>query len=477
MRTARLALACLVVGSLLPAAAEDTAAPRVGGAPAPLAAQAAAPARELVREPFTLDHLSSDWEILLPDPDHVWPAAGRLHVEPSVATDWNAFARIPNLVRYRLPLAGASLEARARIEIAIDSPGHGAALLLYQDDAHWVELAFRGEAAEGGVERVLRMTRFRGGRAESVVRRHGPGPSHAPETLVLVLEREGDVFRGRVELPMAAPGVVRRAVVGELAVAGLGELRVVLKALREAPPPPGAASPPVTFDDVVALGRSADAGLGQAPEALRVEYATDFRDPGAFEREFSVLQPQAGSLVLENGLELVARYGIPGDRWTPIRNLVIWNQPLPSGTWDVEVEVDARFTSPHDDVGIVLYGEQGNALYVGHWALPGQPADGRRAYLRAVRGEQGETRFASGEGTRSDVEPTTLIFRVERSERGYVAWIDVGGRGWALVGESDILLTEPRVGLFARSARDLGKVPGAGVRFARLWLMREQGAP
>jgi hypothetical protein len=45
------------------------------------------------------------------------------------------------------------------------------------------------------------------------------------------------------------------------------------------------------------------------------------------------------------------------------------------------------------------------------------------------------------------------------------------------VGESDIELREPRIGLFARSARDLGSVPGAGVRFARLWLLREQNAP
>jgi hypothetical protein len=287
---------------------------------------------------------------------------------------------------------------------------------------------------------------------------------------------------------MGPPGVVRRSVVGDLAAPGLGELRLVLKALRAEPPreaepgrqaepPPEAEPPPVTFDDVVAVGRSADAALGQALQTLRVAYATDFRDPSAFRREFTVLQPDPGSLVLEDGLELVARYGIPGDRWTPIRNLVLWNRPLPDGTWDVEVEVDARFTSPHDDVGIVLYGEQGNALYVGHWALPGQLEAGRRAYLRAVQGEQGETRFASGDGSRSDVEPTTLVFRVERSASGYVAWIDVGGRGWVMVGESDIELVEPRIGLFARSARDLGSVPGAGVRFARLWVMTEQGSP
>ena len=121
-------------------------------------------------------------------------------------------------------------------------------------------------------------------------------------------------------------------------------------------------------------------------------FATDFRDSGSFRRDFTVMRPQSGSLALEDGLELVARYGIPGDRWTPVRNLVVLNRPLPRGSFDVEVEVDATFTSPHDDVGILLYGEKGNALYVGHWSMPGKAEEGRRAYLRTVAGGSGQTR-------------------------------------------------------------------------------------
>jgi len=437
-----------------------------------LIAAADAP-RELVRESFTLDHLSSDWEVLLPAPDEVFPVGGRLRMVPEVAPDWGAHSRLPNLVRYRLPLAGSAIEVRTRVEIAIDSPGHGAALVLYQDDRNWVELALRGEAGARGLERMLRLTRVVGGEPASVERRHGRGPAPAPEAMRLVLARRGDVFEARVEIPTGSPGIARKASVGLVEAPGLGPLQLMLKALRAEEPAPGAASGLVHFDDVVALGRSVDADLGQAPETLRVVYATDFRDAEAFRRDFSVLRPDPGSLVLEDGLELVARYGIPGDRWTPIRNLVVHNRLLPRGPFDVEVEVDARFTSRHDDVGIVLYGEEGNAIHLGHWSLPtGDPAS-RQAYLRTVEDGRGATRFSPDAASQTGIEATTLVFRIERAERGYTGWVDVAGRGWVKIGEVDVALTEPRIGLFARSARDLGSVPGAGVRFGRLWLMTE----
>jgi len=444
-------------------------------AAAGLAAPAGAEAdRELVRETFTLDHLSTDWEVLLPVPDDVYPAGGRLRVVPAVSEDWGAHSRLPNLVRYRLPLSGSDLEVRASVEIAIDSPGHGAALVLYQDDRNWVELAFRGEAGDGGLERVLRLTRVVGGEEQSVERRHGHGAASAPESLTLVLGRRGDVFDGRVEMPTGTPGIARKASVGIVEAPGLGELQLMLKALRAEPPASGADPGVVRFDDVVAVGRSADAELGEAPETLRVVYATDFRDAEAFHREFSVLRPDPGNLVLEDGLELVARYGIPGDRWTPIRNLVVRNEPLPAGDFDVEVEVDARFTSRHDDIGLVLYGEQGNAIHLGHWSLPSADPSLRQAYLRTVEGGHGATRFSSDPASESGIEATTLVFRIERGERGYTGWVDVGGRGWVKLGETNVTLVEPRVGVFARSARDLGSVPGAGVRFGRLWVMTEQ---
>lgn len=436
-------------------------------------------ARDLVRETFTLDHLSSDWEVLFHDPDHVYPTDGRLRIDPAPAADWDALHRIPNLVRYRFPLAGERITARTKLEVAIDAAGHGAALILYQDDQNWVELAFRGELEDGRLVRVLRLTRRVGGETESKVRRHGRGPSEERERLTLVLEREGGSFRGLMEIPMGPPGVLRRGVVGEVSAPGLGALQLILKAARSEAVPVATepAHPGVLFDDVVAVGFSADAGLGDAPESLRVAFATDFRDSGSFRRDFTVMRPQSGSLALEDGLELVARYGIPGDRWTPVRNLVVLNRPLPRGSFDVEVEVDATFTSPHDDVGILLYGEKGNALYVGHWSMPGKAEEGRRAYLRTVAGGSGQTRFSPDPATRTDVEATTLVFRLERNERGYVAWVDVAGRGWVRVGEARIDLVEPRVGLFARSARDRGTVPGAGVRFARLWVMTATGGP
>ena len=441
-----------------------------GQAPAPI------PERDLVREPFTLEHLSSDWEVLLPIPNEVWPSGGWLRVVPGAGADWDALGRIRNLVRYRRPLVGSRLEVRTAVEIAIDAPGTGVALVLYQDDANWVELAVRGELLDGELQRVLRLTRLHGGARETVVRRHGRGPSPTPEELVLVLERESDLYRGRIEVPMGPPGVFRRGTVGEVRAPGFRDLQLMLKAARLEPPASSAEPLSVGFDDVVAVGRSADAGLGEAPETLRVSYATDFRDPEAFQRDFTVLRPDTRSLVLENGLELVATYGIPGDRWTPIRNLVVWNQPLRASGWDVEVEVDVRFTSRHDDVGIMLYGERGNALYVGHWALPGSRDGTRQAYLRTVEGGKGETRFTTDPGARTEVEPTTLIFRIERTSEGYVSWIDVAGRGWVRLGESRVDLTEPRIGMFARSARDLGPVPGAGVRFARLWVMTARPA-
>jgi len=105
--------------------------------------------------------------------------------------------------------------------------------------------------------------------------------------------------------------------------------------------------------------------------------------------------------------------------------------------------------------------------------LPGQAATSRQAYLRTVQGGQGATRFSPDAGSRSDIEATTLVFRIERGEGGYTGWVDVGGRGWVKVGEADVALMEPRIGMFARSARDLGSVPGAGVRFGRLWVMTE----
>jgi len=343
--------------------------------------------RELLRESFTLDHLSSDWEVLLPVPDDVYPSGGVLRVVPAAAPEWGAHSRLPNLVRYRLPLAGAALEVRAEVEVAIDSVGHGGALVLYQDDQNWVELAFRGAAGPDGLERVLRLTRRAGGEEASVERRHGRGPAAAPETVGLVLERAGARFTGRMEIPMGPPGVVRKGRIGTVEAPGLGDLQLMLKALRAREPAPGEPEGVVRFDDVLAVGRSADADLGEAPETLRVTYATDFGDPTAFHREFSVLRPDPGSLVLEDGLELVARYGIPGDRWTPIRNLVVHNRLLPRGPFDVEVEVDARFTSRHDDVGIVLYGEEGNAIHLGHWSLPtGDPAS-RQAYPRVAAKE------------------------------------------------------------------------------------------
>ncbi|NNL65616.1 MAG: hypothetical protein HKP30_05190 [Myxococcales bacterium] len=458
-------LLLLTVAFATPVAADDDAASEFR-------------ARDLVRETFTLDHLSSDWEVLFHDPDHAYPADGRLRIDPEPVTDWEALHRIPNLVRYRFPLAGRRITARARLEVAIDAPGHGGALVLYQDDQNWVELAFRGEREGGELVRVLRLTRRFGGETETRVRRHGRGASGQRERITLVLEREGDSFRALMEIPMGPPGVLRRGVVGEVSAPGLGDLQLILKAARAEPasvPLDAQAHPGVLFDDVVAVGFSADAGLGDAPESLRVAFATDFRDTASFRRDFTVMRPQSGSLALEDGLELVARYGIPGDRWTPVRNLVVLNRPLPRGSFDVEVEVDATFTSPHDDVGIMLYGEKGNALYVGHWSIPGKAEDGRRAYLRTVAGGSGQTRFSPDPATRTDVEATTLVFRLERNERGYVAWVDVAGRGWVRVGEAELELVEPRVGLFARSARDRGTVPGAGVRFARLWVMTEAG--
>ena len=435
---------------------------------------AAGPARELVREPFTLDHLSSDWEVLLPVPDDVYPTGGRLRIVPAVAPDWNAHSRLPNLVRYRLPLVGSELEVRTRLSLAVDSVGHGAALVLYQDDRNWVEVAIRGERVDGALERILRLTRTAGGAVETVERRHGRGPSPGPEEITLVLERHGDRFAARVEVPTRSSGVVRRATLGSVEARQLGDLQLVLKALRAEPPARGADPGAVHFDDVLATGRSLDAKLGEAPETLRVIYATDFRDAEAFRREFTVFRPEPGSLALEDGLELVARYGIPGDRWTPIRNLVVRNQPLPRGSFDVEVELDVGFTSRHDDVGIVLYGEKGNAIYLGHWALPGAADGGRQAYLRTVESGRGATRFSPEAGSRTDVESTTLVFRIERGEGGYTGWLDVAGRGWVKVGEANLPLMEPRIGMFARSARDLGSVPGAGVRFGRLWVMTEQ---
>jgi len=438
---------------------------------------AAGAGRELVRESFSLDHLSSDWEILLPDPDEVYPTGGRLRVVPALASDWNAISQIPNLVRYRFPLVGSDLDVRATVSLAVDSPGHGAALVLYQDDRDWVELALRGERAGGGLERVLRLTRMLGGELETLERNHGHGPSPRSEQITLILERRGDRFRGRMEIPMGPPGVVRRGSVGELRAPGFGDLQLILKAVRTEPPPSGAGPGAVDFDGVVAVGRSADAALAPAPATLRVAYATDFRDPAAFRRDFSVLRPDPGSLVLENGLELVARYGIPGDSWTPIRNLVVRNEPLPNASYDVEVELEARFTSRHDDVGIVLYGEKGNALYLGHWALPGGGADTRQAYLRTLENGRGATRFSPDAGSRSGVEATTLVFRIEHEGQGYTGWVDVAGRGWVKVGQANLSLMEPRIGLFARSARDLGSVPGAGVRVGRLWVMTEEPAP
>jgi hypothetical protein len=431
-------------------------------------------ARDLVRETFTLDHLSSDWEVLLHDPDHIYPAGGRLRIDPAPAADWDALQHVRNLVRYRFPLAGSQLSARVEVEIAIDAPGQGAAMLLYQDDQNWVELAIRGEAPDGSLVRVFRLTRRIGGETQTLVRAHGGGPSPGLERVSLVLEREDDAFRGLMEVPFGPPGVVRRGVVGELAAAGLGDLQLILKTLRADPPPPEA--PGVLFDDVVVVGFSEDATLGAAPATLEVAYATDFRDVARFRRDFTVMRPEPRSLALENGLELVARYGIPGDRWTPVRNLVVLNRPLPAGPWDVEVEVDVTFTSAHDDVGILLYGEKGGALYVGHWSQPGREDEGRRGYLRAVSGGRGETRFSPDEATRTDVESTTLVFRLERNEHGYVAWMDVARRGWVRVGEAQLALVEPRLGLFARSARDRGQRPGAGVRFARLWVMTERAA-
>ena len=154
--------------------------------------------RELVRESFTLDHLSSDWEVLLPVPDDVYPSAGQLRVMPAVAPDWGAHSRLPNLVRFRLPLSASEIEVRTRVELAIDSPGHGAALVLYQDDRNFVEVAFRGEQIEGELRRVLRLTRVVGGEEASVARRHGRGPAVAPEAVELVLERRGDLFSARM---------------------------------------------------------------------------------------------------------------------------------------------------------------------------------------------------------------------------------------------------------------------------------------
>ena len=440
-----------------------------------LAAPGAAVAleRELVRESFTLDHLSSDWEVLLPVPDDVYPSFGQLRVLPAVAPDWGAHSRLPNLVRFRRPLSASELEVRAHVALAIDSPGHGAAIVLYQDDRNYVEFAYRGERIHGELRRVLRLTRVVGGETSSVERRHGRGPAAAPEGIGLVLERRGDEFSARIEIPMGPPGVFRKASLGSVEAPGLGALQLMLKALRAEEPEPGAPRGAVEFGSVLAVGRSADASLGEAPETLRITYATDFRDAKVFRREYSVLRPDPGSLVLENGLELVARYGIPGDAWTPIRNLVVRNKPLPAGAFDVEVELDAGFTSRHDDVGIVLYGENGNAIYLGHWALPGQAATSRQAYLRTVQGGQGATRFSPDAGSRSEVEATTLVFRIERGEGGYTGWVDVAGRGWVKVGEADVALMEPRIGMFARSARDLGSVPGAGVRFGRLWVMTE----
>lgn len=455
------ALLLAAVWIALPAAADETETVR---------------ARELVRESFILDHLSSDWEILLHDPDHVVPVEGKLRVDAAAVTDWYALHRIRNLVRYRFPLAGSQLSARATVELAIDAPGQGAALVLYQDDQNWVELALRGEepgAGDPSPERVFRLTRRVRGETETVVRRHGRGPSPGLERATLVIEREGDVFRGLMELPFGPPGVVRRGVVGELRAPGLGDLQLLLKAVRSDPAPRDA--PAVQFDEVVATGFSADAGLADPPATLRVAYATDFRDVPRFRRDFTVMRPALQSLALEDGLELVARYGIPGDRWTPLRNLVVLNRPLPAGHYELEVEVDATFTSPHDDVGIVLYGEKGNALYLGHWSVPGKETEGRRAYLRTtVRGAAGETRFSPDPATVTDVDATTLIFRLEHDARGYAAWVDVAGRGWVRLGQTQVQLTEPRLGLFARSSRDRGSKPGAGVRFARLWVMSEE---
>jgi len=448
-------------------------------AAAAAAALGAAPAtRELVRESFTLDHLSSDWEILLHDPERVWPTSGKLRIDPAPAADWHAPTGVHNLVRYRFPVSGSRLEARTRVEIRIEGPGHGAALVLYQDDQNWVELAFRGERQGQGLVRMFRLTRSVGGERATVSRLHGRGPSPGRETVVLVLARDGPRVEGRMGIPMGAPGVVRRGTVGTLDAPGIDGLQVMLKALRGPQASPGAAATArVAFDDVVVVGRSTDARLGDAPDSLRLAYATDFRDAADFRRDFSVLHPAPGSLALENGLELVARYGIPGDRWTPIRNLVILNRGLPPRAWDVEVEVDATLTSVHDDVGIVLYGERGNALYVGHWALPEPMGGGRRAYLRRLVGGEAETRFEPEGDSGAPVASTTLVFRVEQRDGRYTAWVDVGGRGWARVGEAALDLTEPRLGLFARSARDIGRAPGAGVRFARLWVLEVERGP
>lgn len=451
-----------VVGAAAPASGEDPETLR---------------ARELVREGFSLDHLSSDWEVLFHDPDHLGPSRGKLRVDAAPAPDWHALHRIENLVRYRFPLRASQLSARTTVELAIDAPGKGAALVLYQDDRNWVELALRGEPTgeDGSLERVFRLTRRIGGETETVVRRHGRGPSQRVERATLVIEREGDVFRGLMELPFGPPGVVRRGTVGQVEAPGLGDLQLILKAAREDPPP--AEAEPVTFDDVVATGFSADAALADPPATLRVVYATDFRDVPRFRRDFTVMRPELHSLALESGLELVARYGIPGDRWTPVRNMVVLNRPLPRGHFELEVEVDAAFTSPHDDVGLVLYGEKGNAVYLGHWSVPGEEGEGRRAYLRTVEGGAGRTLFSPDPATRTDVEATTLVFRLEHGERGYAAWVDVGGRGWVRLGEAKVALVEPRLGLFARSARDRGEKPGAGVRFSRLWVMTENPKP
>jgi len=102
---------------------------------------------------------------------------------------------------------------------------------------------------------------------------------------------------------------------------------------------------------------------------------------------------------------------------------------------------------------------------------------GRRAYLRRLVGGEAETRFEPEGDSGAPVASTTLVFRVEQRDGRYTAWVDVGGRGWARVGEAALDLTEPRLGLFARSARDIGRAPGAGVRFARLWVLEVERGP
>ncbi len=410
--------------------------------------------RELLNETFDGEELDSGWEVIRPDEDRYAVADGQLFIVTQYASPWDQNKDIKNLVRRKAGITANDYEVSADVEIQITQTNQGAALMLQKDDQNTIELSLYGGTANYSLHRVFRFTKIVNGKPAIIYRSHLHGAPKDAELVTLKIVKRGIVFRGFAQFLNPKTAKRERVEVGVHAAPGMDNVRPVLKAANGSS---GLSEATAAFDNVKIVENVLKRVTSGGDVSEDAHYATYFDDGDSFDDEFEVLHKDATHMALEYGLNLVSQPGKLADTNRPLKNLVLLNKPLPKGDYDIEVQACMRITSQHNDLGIVLYQDDKNALFLGHKGASANFRLSRQfGFSKVLRGQRSDI-WDGIDRAGPASEEQTVVFKIEKRSRKYTASVytadkdDSSKMKWVPVGEQSLLRFAPRLGFYANN--------------------------